>query len=130
LTVAKAGVVTKGSTGVELCWHEPSKFKLLTKEQKVELAAWNKSNPKKDGTQKKRKADGTNYKQSKAQNELLAAMVESQTAGLTAINAKIASMNVGPTPGPSSQISVGTTITITSNPHDILESHEVLAEQA
>ncbi len=43
VTVAKAGVVTKGSTGVELRWHEPSKFKLLTKEQKVELAAWNKS---------------------------------------------------------------------------------------
>jgi hypothetical protein len=55
-------------------------------------------------------------------------MVESQTAGLPAINAKIASMTVGPTPGPSSQISVGTTIT--SNPHDILESHEVLAERA
>ena len=43
---AKAGEVTKGSTGVELSWHEPSKFKLLTKEQKVELAAWNKSNPR------------------------------------------------------------------------------------
>ena len=54
--IAKASEVTKGSTGVELCWHEPSKFKLLTKGQKVELAAWNwnKSNPKKDGTQKKR----------------------------------------------------------------------------
>ena len=66
MTVAKAGVVTKGSTGVELLWHEASKFKLLTKEQKVELAAWNKPNPKKDGTQKKRKADGTNSKKSKA----------------------------------------------------------------
>jgi hypothetical protein len=99
-TVAKAGIVTKGSTGVELRWHEPSKFKLLTKEQKVELAAWNKSNPKKDGNQKKRKADGTNAKQSKARNELMAAMVESQTAGLTDINAKIASMTVGPTEGP------------------------------
>ncbi len=54
----------KGSTGVELCWHETSKFKLLTKEQKVELADWNKSNPKKDGNLKKRKADGTNAKQS------------------------------------------------------------------
>ena len=39
--VDKASEVTKGSTGVELCWHKPSKFKLLTKEQKVELAAWN-----------------------------------------------------------------------------------------
>jgi hypothetical protein len=90
VTVAKAGVVTKGSTGVELCWHEANKFKLLTKEQKFELAAWNKSNTKKDSAQKKRKADGTTSKQTKARNELLAAMVESQTVGLTAINAKIA----------------------------------------
>ena len=67
---AKASEVTKGSTGVELRWHESSKFKLLTKEKKVELAAWNKSNPKKNSTQKKRKADGTNSKQSKARNEL------------------------------------------------------------
>ena len=79
--VSKASEVTKGSTGVELCWHEPSNLKLLTKEQKVELAAWNKSKPKKDGTQKKRKADEKNSKQSKAQNEFLDAMVESQTAG-------------------------------------------------
>jgi hypothetical protein len=128
VTVAKEGVVTKGSTGVELCWHEPNKFKLLTKEQKVKLAAWNKSNPKKDGAQKKRKADGTNAKQSKARNELMAAMVESQTAGLTALNAKIATMTVGPPQGPSGQISVGSTIT--SNPHVMSESHEVLAERA
>ncbi len=67
-------------------------------------------------------------KQSKAQNELIAVMVESQTAGLTALNAKIASMTVGPTMGPSSRISVGSTIT--SNPHVMSESHEVLAEQA
>jgi hypothetical protein len=126
--VAKASEVTKGSTGVELRWHEPSKFKLLTKEQKVELATWNKSNPKKDGTQKKRKANETNSKQSKAQNELMAAMVESQTAGLTALNAKIASMTVGPTVGPSGETSVGSTIT--SNPHVMFESHEVLAERA
>ena len=64
--VAKASEVTKSSTGVEFRWHEPSKFKLLTKEQKVELAAWNKSNLKKDGTTKKRKADEKNSKQSKA----------------------------------------------------------------
>ncbi len=128
VTVAKAGVVTKGSTGVELCWHEPSKFKLLTKEQKVELAAWNKSNPKKDGNLKKCKAYGTNSKQSKAQNELMTAIVESQTAGLTAINAKIASLTVGPTVATSGQVSVGSTIT--SNPHVMIESHEELAERA
>ncbi len=114
VTVAKAGVVNKGYTDVELRWYEPNKFKLLTKEQKVELAAWKKSNPKKDGAQKKCKADGTNAKQSKAHNELMAAMVESQTAGLTALNAKIATMTVGPPQGYSGQISVGSTIT--SNP--------------
>ena len=120
--------MTKGSTGVELRWHEPSKFKLLTKEQKVELAAWNKSNPKNGGTMKKRKADEKNSKQSKAQNELLAAMVESQTAGLTSINAKIVSMTAVPTVGPSSETSVGSSITF--NPHVMSESHEVLDEQA
>ncbi len=54
--------------------------------------------------------------------------MEYQTAGLTAINAKIASMTVGPTPVPSSKVSVGSTIT--SNPHVMFKSHEVLAEQA
>ena len=126
--VAKAGEVTKGSTGIDLRWHEPRKLKLLTKEQKVELAAWNKSNPKKDGTQKKCKADEKNSKQSKARNELLAAMVESQTTGLTAINSKIASMTVGPTAGFSSETSACSTITF--DPHVMSESHEVLAEQA
>ncbi len=56
----------------------------------------------------------------------MAAMVESQPACLTAIDAKIASMTVGTTQGPSSQVSVGSTIT--SNPHDMFESHEVLAD--
>jgi hypothetical protein len=73
--VVKGGEVTKGNTGADLCWYEPSKFKKLTKEQKVELAEWNKSNPKKDGTMKKLKAGEKNSKQSKAQNELLTAMV-------------------------------------------------------
>ena len=75
---------------------------------------------------KKRKADEKNSRQSKARNELLAAMVESQTAGLTAINAKIALMTVGPTVGTSSETSVGSTITY--YPHVMSESHEVLAE--
>ena len=55
-------------------------------------------------------------------------MVESKTAGLTAINAKIASMTVGPTIGPSSKASVASTVTF--NPQAMAESHEVLAEQA
>ena len=55
-------------------------------------------------------------------------MVQSQTSGLTDINAKIGSMTVGPTMVPSSQNSVGSTIT--SNPHVMSESHEVLAERA
>ncbi len=67
-------------------------------------------------------------KQSKIRNELMTAMMESQTAGLNAINAKIASMTVGPTAVPSSQVSVGSTIT--SKPHVMFESHKVLAERA
>ncbi len=55
-------------------------------------------------------------------------MVESQIAGLTALNAKIASMTVGPTVGPSGETSVGSTIT--SNPHVMFEFHEVLAERS
>ena len=60
--VAKvSGTVSKGKTGVELCWHEPSKFIKLTKEQKVELAEWNRNNTKNDGrSTKKRKAGETN----------------------------------------------------------------------
>ena len=55
-------------------------------------------------------------------------MVESQTADLTAMNAKIASMTVGPTAGPSSETSFASTVTF--NPQVMAESHEVLAERA
>ena len=57
-------------------------------------------------------------------------MVESQTAGqtLTAINAKIAAMTVGPSSGPYSEASVASTVTFT--PQVMAESHEVLAERA
>jgi hypothetical protein len=66
--VVKGSEVTKGTNGVELRWHEPSKFKKLTEEKNVELAEWNKSNPKKDGTTKKRKQGEKNSKQSTARN--------------------------------------------------------------
>jgi hypothetical protein len=49
-------------------------------------------------------------------------MVESQTAGLTAMNVKIAPMTVGP----SSETSVASTVTF--NPQVMAETHEVLAE--
>ena len=55
-------------------------------------------------------------------------MVESQTAGLTAMNAKISSMTVGPAVGPSSETSVASTVIF--NPQVMVESREVLAEQA
>ncbi len=55
-------------------------------------------------------------------------MVESQTAGLNSLNAKIVLMTVGPTAGTSSETSVGSTITF--NPHVMSESHDVLAEWA
>ena len=46
---------------------------------------------------------------------------------MSAMNAKIESMTVGPTVGPSSDASVCSTIIF--NPHVMTESHEVLAEQ-
>ena len=46
---------------------------------------------------------------------------------MSAMNAKIASMTVRPTVGPSSDASVGSTITF--DPHVMTESHEVLAEK-
>ena len=54
--------------------------------------------------------------------------MESQTACLTALNAKIASITVGPTIGPSCETSAG--ITISFNSHGMSESHEVLVERA
>ena len=47
---------------------------------------------------------------------------------MRAMNAKIASMTVGLSVGPSSETSVGSTITF--NPQVMTESHEVLAERA
>ena len=44
------------------------------------------------------------------------------------MNAKIASMTVVPTVGPSGEASVASTVTF--NPQVMDESHEVLAEQA
>ena len=127
VAVKGSGTVTKGKTGVELRWHEPSKFRKLTKEQKIELEEWKKSNPKKDGSStKKHKAGETNARQTKARNELLTAMVESQMAELTAMSAKIASLTVGsPT---DAVISAGGTVSF--NPQAMIESHEVLADQA
>ena len=54
------------------------------------------------------------------------AMVESQMAGMTAMSAKIASLTFG---SPTEAVtSVGGTVSF--NPQDMVESHEVLAEQA
>ena len=47
---------------------------------------------------------------------------------MSAMNAKIASMTVGPAVGASSDVSVGSTITF--NPHVMTESLEVLTERA
>jgi len=125
--VKGSGTVTKGKTGVELCWHESSKYRKIIKEQKDELAEWNKNNPKKNGTStKKCKAGETNVRQTKARNELLTAMVKSQMAGLTAMSVKIALLTVG---SPTDAVhSVGGTVSF--NPQAMKESHKVLAEQA
>ncbi len=56
---------TVGKTGVTLCWHEPKLFAKLTKEQKVELAEWNRNNPN-NGASKKRKSGEMNERRTKA----------------------------------------------------------------
>jgi hypothetical protein len=77
---------------------------------------------KKDGSSKKKhKAGETNARQTKAWNELMTAMVESQTARMTAMSAKIALLTVG---SPAEAIpSVGGTVSF--NPQAMIEYHEV-----
>jgi hypothetical protein len=50
-----ASGVTVGNTGVELHWHDPQKFRKMTKDQKAEFSEWNKTQPKKNGSSSKRK---------------------------------------------------------------------------
>ena len=130
-----------GKSGVELCWHESSKFRKLTKVQKVELAEWNRNNPKKDGSSlKKRKAGEKNNRQTKAHvsltkanEELITAMAESRTAEIAAMSAKIASMTGGAPPPDAAMYTVGAADSFSPyvghyGPQP--QHHEVLAKRA
>jgi alpha-galactosidase/6-phospho-beta-glucosidase family protein len=90
-----------GKTGVELRWHEPQKFSKLTKEQKLELSEWNKTQPKREGGKKrtsKKSKSNEKWKKarvasvSKAHTELMEAMAVSHSADMAVMNARIAGM--------------------------------------
>ena len=86
-TPAKGATV--GKTGVELRWHGPQKFSKLTKEQKLELSEWNKSQPKREGGKKRTSKKSKSHEKwkkarvasvSKAHTELMEAMADSHSA--------------------------------------------------
>jgi len=99
---------TISKTGMELCWHEPQKYSKLTKEQKFELSEWNKTQPKRDSG-KKRTSDGAKsadkWKKarvasvSKAHAEIMESMVDSHSADMAVMNARIAGMTTIPPAG-------------------------------
>jgi hypothetical protein len=99
------GGVSKGTTGVELRWHEPKIFATLPKEQKKELQAWASTQPKLEGGRKRRygkaksdKSKRARIASTKATTTLVEAMSESHEAQLALVNAKIASMTSGGVP--------------------------------
>jgi len=106
-----AGVVTVGKSGVELRWHhELQKFSKLSKEQKAELSEWNKTtSPKKDGSKKTKSERGKSNEKwkkariaavSKANTELMEAMMESHNADMACLKATVALMTGGNISGP------------------------------
>ena len=105
-TPAKGATV--GKTGVELRWHEPQKFSKLTKEQKFELSEWNKTQPKRDGGKKHtsdRAKSADKWKKArvasvlKARAEIMEAMVDSHSADMAVMNARIDGMTTIPPAG-------------------------------
>ena len=106
-----AGVVTVGKSGVELHWHhEPQKVSKLSKEQKAELSECNKAtSPKKDGSKKTKSERGKSNEKwkkariaavSKANTELMEAMMESHNADMACLKATVALMTGGNISGP------------------------------
>jgi len=99
------GGVAKGTTGVELRWHEPKHFATLSQEQKKELQIWKSSQPKEKaegGSKRKSGKAKTNeqYKKArlastKANTTLMEAMSDSHDAQMELMNVKLASMVSG-----------------------------------
>jgi hypothetical protein len=93
-----------GKTGIPLHYHKKADLFKLSQAQKEEVVAWNKANPRKgvkrphdgsvtEGTRPKKKWDYKLFAISAHQEEVLAAMVESQKAGMEAMASSIASMS-------------------------------------
>ncbi len=93
-----------GKTGVPLRYHKKADFFKLSQAQKEEVVVWNKAKPRKgvkcprdgsvtEGTTPKKKWDYKLSAISARQEETLAAMVESQKAGMEAMASSIASMS-------------------------------------
>ena len=125
-----AGGVAKGTTGVELRWHEPEKFALLSKEQKKELQVWNSVQPKREGGRKrtpgktltpggrKRAKVGS----TKATTKLFEAMTESHDAQMELMNVKLASLVSGSVPGvlpPAGATKVGSAVGFNPAPYGL-----------
>jgi hypothetical protein len=117
-----AGGVSKGTTGVELRWHEPKIYATLPKEQKKELQAWASTQPKREGG-RKRTAGKTKFEErrskkakiasTKATTTLMEAMTESHNAQMELMNARISSMSSGGVPmtlPPAPAVKVGSAV--------------------
>ena len=123
-----AGGVAKGTTGVELRWHEPEKFAALSKEQKKELQVWNASQPKGGGRKRTNGKPFTPDKgrkrakvgSAKATTKLFEAMTESHDAQMELMNVKLASLVSGGIPGmppPPGATKVGATVGFNPAPY-------------
>ena len=143
-TAAPAKGATVGKSGVELRWHEPQKFSKLTKEQKLELSEWNKTQPKREGGKKRtseKSKSNEKWKKacvasvSKAHIELMEAMADSHSAEMAVMNARIAGIIAIPPAAGVATGRVGATVGFHPGlqgppPSFIPESIEVMAERA
>jgi len=103
MTTKPGGGVAKGTTGVELRWHEPKHLATLTQEQKKELQVWKSNQPKGEGGLKRKSGKAKTNEQfkkawlasTKATTTLMEAMSDSHDAQMELMNFKLASMAGG-----------------------------------
>ena len=122
-TTKPGGGVAKGTTGVELRWHEPKQFATLTQEQKKELQVWKSNQPKgekgegglkrKSGTAKSEQyRKKARLASTKATTTLMEAMSDSHDAQMELMNVKLASMQasggVPSVPPPAAKVGAAT----------------------
>jgi hypothetical protein len=102
-TTKPGGGVAKGTTGVELRWHEPKHLATLTQEQKKELQVWKSNQPKGEGGLKRKSGKAKTNEQfkkarlasTKATTTLMEAMSDSHDAQMELMNVKLALMAGG-----------------------------------